>query len=162
MSGRDGVPDVPSPRAGSTTAVSGTPIAVDLSRDRQARIGLLMLVAGPVIWFAHFMVVYLVAEAGCTGDGPGLSVFDPPVPTIVTLAATAVAAVACLWCAGWGYRRWRASPHQSAAGATDDLSADFEQGDRDGTLAFAGSLLSLLSLFAVLLVGLPALVLPAC
>ncbi|MDQ4145306.1 MAG: hypothetical protein M3198_16505 [Actinomycetota bacterium] len=37
-----------------------------------------------------------MAEAGCTGDGPGLQLFDPPVPTIVTLAAAAVAAVACL------------------------------------------------------------------
>jgi uncharacterized protein (DUF2267 family) len=45
-----------------------------------------MFVAGPVIWSVHFMLVYLVVEAGCSGDGPGLRLFDPPVPTVVTLA----------------------------------------------------------------------------
>ena len=28
-----------------------------------------VFLGGPVIWFSHFMVVYLVAEAGCTGGG---------------------------------------------------------------------------------------------
>jgi hypothetical protein len=162
MSHPDGSTSVPPWGDGSTTSADGTPIPVDVSRDRRARVILALFVAGPIIWFLHFMVVYLAVEAGCTGDGPGLEVFDPPVPTIVTLAATVVAAVACLWCAGWGYRRWRASARQTEDGATDDLSADFEHGDRDGTLAFAGFLLSVLSFVAVLFVGLPALVLPAC
>ena len=162
MSRSDDSPDVPSRGDGSTTAVGGTPVAVDVSRDRRTRIIWVVFLAGPVLWFAHFMVVYLVVEAGCTGGGPGLAVFDPPVPTVVTLAATAVAAFASLWCAVWGYRRWRRSTHAPAADAAEDLSADFEQGDRDGSLAFAGFLLSSLSFVAVLLVGLPALVLPAC
>lgn len=162
MSRQDDSADIPAQGDGSTTAVDGTPIAVDIARDRRARVIWVVFLAGPVIWFAHFMVVYLVVEAGCTGDGPGLTAFDPPVPTIVTLVATVVAAVACLWCAGWGYRRWRGRARQLPSGVTDDLSADLEHGDRDGLLAFAGFLLSLLSLGAVLLVGLPALVLPAC
>jgi hypothetical protein len=45
---------------------------------------------------------------------------------------------------------------------TDDLAADLEQVDRDGLLAFAGFLLSVLSFVSVLLVGLPAFALPAC
>lgn len=152
----------PSQREGSTTAVGGTPVAVDVSRDRGARIIWVVFLAGPVIWFAHFMVVYLVVEAGCTGGGPGLAVFDPPVPDIVTLATTAVAAIACVWCAVWAYRRWRGRAREQPSGVTDDLAADLEHGDRDGLLAFAGFLLSSLSLFAVMLVGLPAIVLPAC
>ena len=131
---------------GSLTAGGGTPVAVDVSKDRQARTIFIVLFGGPVVWFAHFMVVYLVVEAGCTG-GQGLSAFEPPVADIVTLAATAVAAGVCLGLAAWARRRWR----RGGEGA-----------DRDGTLAFAGLLLSLLSFVTVLLVGLPALVLSAC
>jgi hypothetical protein len=147
---------------GSTTAVGGTPVAVDVSRDRSARVIWVVFLAGPVIWFAHFMLVYVVAEAGCTGDGPGLSAFDPPVPTVVTVVATVVAAIACLWCAAWAYRRWRGRAREQPLGVTDDLSADLEQGDRDGLLALAGFMLSAFSFVAVLLVGLPAFALPAC
>ena len=156
MSGQRTPTDGPSPGDGSRTAADGTPVAVDVSRDRRARGIWVVFLAGPVIWFAHFMLVYLVAEAGCTGDGPGLRLLDPPVPTVVTLATTAAAAVACLGLAGWGYRQWRARK----AGAAGDRSGDHEDHDLGGSLAFAGFLLSLLSFVTILLVGLPALVLP--
>jgi hypothetical protein len=158
MSVRDVPPDEPSPPDGSRTAGEGTPFAVDVSRDRRARWALFMFVSGPVIWSVHFMLVYLVAEAGCSGDGPGLRLFDPPVPKAVTLAATAAAVAAALACATWWYRRWRASEHEPVA----DGAADLADRDRGGTLAFAGFLLSLLSVVTVLFVGLPALVLPSC
>ena len=77
MSVRDVPPDEFPGGDGSRTAPEGTPLAVDVSRDRRARWALAMFVAGPVIWSVHFMVVYLVTEAGCTGDGPGLGLFDP-------------------------------------------------------------------------------------
>jgi hypothetical protein len=156
MSVRDGAPDEPSPMDGSRTAGAGTPFAVDVSRDRRSRWALAMFVSGPVIWSVHFMLVYLVTEAGCSGDGPGLRLFDPPVPTVVTLTATAVAVLACLASAAWGYRRWQASQHE-AAGEAGDLG-----GPDRGSLAFTGFLLSLLGAVMVLFVGLPAIALPAC
>lgn len=146
-----------SPRdEGARTGVGGTPVAVDVSSDRRARVTVLVFLAGPLIWSVHFMLVYVVTEAGCTGDGPGLVLFDPPVPTVVTLVATAVAAIACLATAAWGYRRWRAG-----RGARSD-GTGLEPPDLGGSLAFAGFLMSLLGLVSVLFVGLPALVLPAC
>jgi hypothetical protein len=75
----------------------------------------------------------------------------------VTLVATAVAALACLASARWGYRRWRASQHEAA-----DQAGGLGEHDCGGSLAFAGFLLSLLGLVTVLFVGVPALVLPAC
>jgi hypothetical protein len=162
MSRQDAPTDGPSARDGSRTAVGGTPIAVDVSGDRRVRVIWVVFLAGPMTWFAHFMLVYLVVEAGCTGDGPGLRLFDPPVPTVVTLAATAVAALACLALAGWAYRWWRASTHEPTADEAGDLSGHLEDHDRGRSLAFAGFLLSMLSFAAVLFVGLPALVLPAC
>jgi hypothetical protein len=121
-----------------------------------------MFVAGPVIWSVHFLLVYLVTEAGCTGDGPGLVLFDPPVPKAVTLAVTAAAAVAALACAGWSWRRWRTDAAEAAADEAADIAGGLQDRDRGGTLAFAGFLLSLLSVVTILFVGLPALVLPSC
>jgi hypothetical protein len=162
MSVRDVPPDEVPSGDGSRTAPEGTPFAVDVSRDRRARWALAMFVAGPVIWSVHFLVVYLVTEAGCTGDGPGLTLFDPPVPKVVTLAATAAAAVAALACAGWSWRRWQASGSDPAADEAGDLAGGLRHWDRGGTLALASFLLSLLATVTVLLVGLPALVLPSC
>jgi hypothetical protein len=133
MSVRDVPPDESPGGDGSRTAGEGTPFAVDVSRDRRARWPLFMFVSGPVIWSIHFLLVYLVTEAGCSGDGPGLRLFDPPVPKAVTLAATAAA-----------------------------VAGDLTDHDREDTLAFTGFLLSLLSVVAILFVGLPALVLPSC
>jgi hypothetical protein len=162
MSVRDVPPDESSPQDGSRTAGEGTPFAVDVSQDRRTRRALAMFVAGPVIWSVHFMLVYLVTEAGCSGDGPGLSLFDPPMPKVVTLAATAAAAAAALACARWWYRRWRGGGSEPAADEAANLAGSLTDRDRGGTLAFAGLLLSLLSSVTVLLVGLPALVLPSC
>ena len=165
MSVRDVPPDEVPSGDGSRTAAEGTSFAVDVSRDRRARFALAMFVAGPVIWSVHFLLVYLVTEAGCSGDGPGLTLFDPPVPRVVTLAVTAAAVAAALACAGWSWRRWRASGAEAAAEAADqaaDIAGGLQDQDRGGTLAFAGFLLSLLSVVTILFVGLPALVLPSC
>jgi hypothetical protein len=124
---------------GARTGVDGTPVPVDVSRDRPARVIWLAFLGGPFTWIVHFMLVYLVVEAGCSGDGQGLEVFDPPVPAATTLAATGVAVLVCLGFARWSYRRWRAGVEE--------------------TMAFVGFLLALFSAVAVLFVGLPALVL---
>lgn len=131
-------------------------MAVDVSTNRRTKTLIVLLLAGPLIWSLHFLLVYFVVEAGCTGGGPGLDRFAPPVPTVVTLAATAVAALACLATAAWGYRRWRADQREHAQGS------GLEPPDTGGSLAFAGFLLSLLGFVTVLFVGLPALFLPAC
>lgn len=167
MSGRDDPAAGPVRGDGARTAVGGTAFAVDVSRDRRAWSTIALFLAGPVIWSAHFMFVYLIVEAGCAGEGPGLELLGPPVPTVVTLAATAVAAMACLACSGWAYRRWRARQGERAA-VGKDLRAQpaagdrLDEYDRGGSLAFAAFLLSLLGCVTVLFVGLPALVLPAC
>ena len=143
---------------GSRTSVDGTPMAVDVSRDRLTRVGWVVLLGGPVIWFAHFMLVYLVAEAGCTGGGPGLRAFNPPVPEAVTLAATGAAAFACLAFAVWAYRRWVDQRDGLAADSPGRVAGPYEEHQRGGTLAFVSLLLSLFSFVAVLFVGYPALV----
>lgn len=156
MSRHDVPDDGASPHDGAATSGKGTPVPVDVEGSPRAHSNLALFLAGPVIWTAHFLLVYLVVEAGCTGAGPGLRLFDPPVPAVATLAATAVAALACVATAVLGYRRWR--PHHR--GEPDDGGVD--EAPRGDPLAFAGFLLSLLGIVTVLFVGVPALVLPAC
>ena len=155
-------PDEPRPMpGGGTTAVDGTPMPVDIRHHRQARLTWIAFLAGPVIWFAHFMLVYTVAEAGCTGAGAGLRFFDPPVPAITTIVTTPLAAIACLWAAFWAYRRWRGGTDTSAP-VTDGGFRGSGDDERGGSLAFAGMLLSLFSVLAVLFVGVSALYLAPC
>lgn len=138
------------------------PVTVGTSLDAQSRRAIAVLLAGPIVWAAHFMLVYAVSEAGCTGEGPGLRLLAAPVPTIVTLGATAVAALGCLACARWAHRRWRAGQGDPTADEAGDPSVDLAVRELGGSLAFAGMLLSLLSFLSVLMVGLPALALPTC
>lgn len=162
MSTDDTPHDDPPPGDGSTTSVAGTPMAVRSSLDRQSRTAITVVVTGPIVWAAHFLLVYLVAEAGCTGGGPGLTVFDPPVPTVFTVAATVVAALGCLASGVWAYRRWRAGQRNPVADESGDPSTDREVRDLGGSLAFIGVLLSGVSLLSVLMVGVPALALSPC
>lgn len=146
---------------GSTTSQHGTPMAVDIAAPPWTRRALTLFLAGPVVWFAHFMFVYVVAEAGCTGEGTGLRLLDPPVPTVVTLVATAVATVACAVIAWWEYQRWQADRRPLAAEHAD-VVPESDDPQIGGALAFTGFLLAVVSLLSVLFVGLPAAVLPAC
>jgi hypothetical protein len=151
VTGRDAGRQLPAEQQQTATAAKGTAAPVDVAVDPRARTTIAVFLAGPVISLVHFLLVYLVTEAGCTGDGPGLDVFDPPVPAVVTVVATVVAAAACGATAMWAYRRWR---------PTSPTSRD-ELVDRQ-PLAFVGFLLSVLGLVTVLLVGVPALLLDAC
>ncbi len=94
-----------------------------------------LFLAGPVIWYFYFWVVYLAAEAGCAADTGALV-------TWVTIGMTGATIVAI------AYYTWRAG---RAAG---------EKGARP--LIKAGYLIGGIFLVATLFVGVPALVLHPC
>jgi hypothetical protein len=147
--------------AGATTAASGTPVAVDLARDRRTRGMWVILLGGPLLWLTHFMFVYLVAEAGCSGDGPGLELFDPPVPKTLTLVVTALAVAACVPLAFWCLGHWRRAT-QGSADSTEPGGGRTPDAAGQGTVPYAGFLLASFSAVAILFVGVPAAFLPAC
>lgn len=154
----------PAEAPGARAPAHGTPMPVDFEVDRRTRSVWVVLLLGPVVWFGHFMLVYLVGEAGCTGGGPGLRLFDPPVPVRTTLASTPIAVVLCAFGAAWGWRLWRRGraeiPPADDAGVPPDGRSDEDA--RRGSLAFAGVLLSAFSGVAVLFTAAPALVLGPC
>lgn len=72
-----------------------------------------LLLGGPVVWFTHFMVVYLTAEAVCTPKliGEEQPWSDAALDGFV-LVATAVAVAACMVVALLSSRRLRREPRQ--------------------------------------------------
>lgn len=113
-----------------------------------------LFLAGPAIWFAHFMAVYLLAEAACAAGGLDAEVLGLSALSLVTLVATALAAAASLVLAGVALRRWRSR--------TDDPADWLAGDDRNAGLALAGSILGALFVVAILFVGLPAAFLEPC
>lgn len=112
-----------------------------------------LLLAGPVIWFAHFMGVYLLVEAACAVEATEREVLGLHVLSLTTLAATAVAVAVTLVASGLAYLRWR-----RGAGETEWLDVT----DSNAGLAFAGFVLGILSIVAICFVGVPAAVLEPC
>ena len=128
-----------------------------------ARVVWVVFLGGPVIWFAHFMLVYLVAEAGCTGDGPGLDAVRPPVPDAVTLAATAVAARRAAWaCAAVGLPAVAAGGGPGRRRRAAGSPATWPTPTGAGRWPSPGSCCRCSRVVAVLFVGLPARSCPRC
>ena len=119
---------------------------VELPPDTPSTFGVWALVsAGPVVWAVHFLVVYLLAEAACAAlETDEMRFIGSGALVATVIAATVVAAVACLAAAGYSWRRSRTGRGDVAH------------------LGFAGTLLALGSFAAVLVVGLPASVLDPC
>lgn len=114
-------------------------------RDRSTIRLWVHLLAGPVLWISHFMVVYLFAEAACVARAsdalpvPGSGSIAP-----VVVVATVVAAVLTAAATSWSLRTARGSRGDAAA------------------MAWAGTLLGAMSVVAILAVGLPAIALDPC
>lgn len=102
------------------------------------------VLAGPAIWFGHFMAVYLIAEAACAAGASGGELLGLPVLSLAILGATAVAVLSLVVVAAMTLSRWRREP------------ADARE------LLLVGLALDALFILGILFVGLPALVLPPC
>lgn len=104
--------------------------------------GAVLFLAGPVIWYAHFWLVYLIAEAGCTPGGLSL---DPTGVTLVTVALTVLAVVATT-----------IMGITAARGLNDGVGGDWR------LMHWGGAVLAGLFVLAIALVGFSGLVFPPC
>ena len=113
-----------------------------MNPGRQASFGpaVLLLLAGPVVWFTHFMAVYVAAEALCR-YAPAARVLGMSAAAAVTVVLTLPALAVTVWLTVRA-ARGRGGPH--------------------GELVFAGFLLGLLFALSILFVALPPLFLRAC
>lgn len=123
------------------------------TRARELSVWVLLL-AGPVLWFAHFMAVYLLVEGACALDTMGGDLLGFPALATLTLAATGAAVAITAATTTMAYRRWRRDPSPGH----DWLSVT----DGNAGLAFAGFVLGLVFAAAILFVGVPAAFLDPC
>ena len=110
------------------------------------------VLVGPVTWITHFMVVYLAAEVICTqGTGRQPLISSTALGALI-LGATAVAlAVVSLG----AVLTWRRGTRRAGVG-------EGGEGTDGAPLRFAGLLLSIGSVMAILFVGLPVIWLRPC
>lgn len=105
-----------------------------------------LFLAAPVIWYAHFWGVYLLAEAGCFVARRTAE--TQPVWLIAAILLSTVAAVALiLWTTWLAWRKWR---------RMDGTPQPY------ASLYYMGFILGPLFAVATLFIGLPAAYLPPC
>ena len=115
----------------------------------------LSLLAGPLTWSGFFLIGYVLAEFGCKGGWLRGQIAGLPTASVVIAVLTVAALGLSIW-AGWRtWRRWgaiRADP--------DAQLSRVEERQRFMTLG--GLLLSGLFSLAIVLTGIPAVVLEPC
>lgn len=116
----------------------------------RTRAGLILFLAGPVIWYAYFWLVYLVAEAACTADGLAFRALGLPGVSLVIVALSLLCIAAS---AGLAFIAFRL-----LAGSSKD-----EASEPDRHLFYGGgTALGALFALAIAMVGLPAIVVVPC
>jgi hypothetical protein len=105
---------------------------------------MLEMTAGPVIWFAHLVVVYGASSLGCSRQGEGL--FGSGVVDAVTAVSTLLALAGAAWLVWYGLRDLRAEGRSEARNFVDWV-----------TIALAGY-----AVVGIAWTALPALLGPAC
>ena len=116
-------------------------------RSRSSTATWMMLLAGPMVWYFYFWIVYLLAEGACQLDGLKFGLLGLPAVSTVTLAFTLGASTLVTIAARRSYQEWK-----DGSPAIDD----------DRGLALAGLLLSGIFLVSILATGLPALAMEPC
>lgn len=99
---------------------------------RTFRGSIVLLLAGPVVWTAHFLAAYFFVEVACAAGWLRFRLLGMGGISLVTVLVTVVAAAMTTWLAVAAFRS-RNGPH--------------------GDLAFTGSLLSLLATIVIVFVG---------
>ena len=104
---------------------------------------IVLFLAGPVIWYLFFWVVYLMAEAACVSTLAFTETSGLPTVSLLTIALTLVAAIPVVWFMVRAFRQSDGdSPHHA--------------------LVKAGGILGISFFVATVFVGLPALFFPPC
>ncbi len=134
--------------------------SADPRSQRRFRTMAVLLLAGPVIWSTHFMVVYLQAEAVCDSRAADDEVLGVAVASAVTIVATVVALVASLAFTRGAWQRWR-----RGGGGWNEVPPARRTGpaaEPETPLALVGVMLGVVFSLAIAFTGLPAVVLTAC
>ncbi len=110
------------------------------------------LLAGPVVYSLHFMLVYFVVEAACRTDLLRFSFWGLNGIALMVVTLTLLAALINGLAGGLAYRNWHARKE----------SEDGTRGSYAPFMALVGVSLNALFTVTILVTGLPAFVLQPC
>jgi hypothetical protein len=113
--------------------------------------------AGPVVWALDLLAVYALASLGCARGWPGVNLLGLAGLPVALVAVTLLAEVLIVPAGVHGYRRWRALHAGQSPNRRPGAGVSLEQ-----CLTFSGFLMSAYFALAVLLSGLPALLVTPC
>ncbi|MDQ2695396.1 MAG: hypothetical protein M3Z21_08465 [Pseudomonadota bacterium] len=120
---------------------------------------LFSIIVGPMVWAAHFLIVYITTAIACAKNLLHLQVHGYAVVPLIIVAATALAAGLIVNGGVLAWRRWR------GAGGNLEEMPPHDRPDKDSRrrfMAYAGLLLCGLSLVATLWVAMPYLFIDSC
>lgn len=111
------------------------------------------ILAGPILWFVHFILVYTIAEFGCRANFNNF-LFITPANIRVVIVAITIPILIFVGIGGiFAYREWT----RLKEGRVDSKIAE-----REHFLVIMAMLLSLLFLFSILVTTMPTFVVNVC
>jgi heme/copper-type cytochrome/quinol oxidase subunit 2 len=124
-------------------------------KARQISTEWVTLLAGPLVWTVYFLVGYTAAEFGCRGLWLSGQIGGLQAIRVVVLVLTVLALAVSAWLFWRTWRRWRALRPDPDAALT-------RAEERQRFMVLGGLLLGGLFTLAIVLTGIPALILEGC
>ncbi|WP_119679770.1 hypothetical protein [Indioceanicola profundi] len=125
-----------------------------------ARDNPMTIVMGPIVWGAHFVLVYVFNAIACAKGAGGTRWLGLPMVAVVVSLLTVLALALIGWLAWIAWKRYQ--PVRDAAHLVQEKDIDRSVPARQRFLAYAALLLCGLSALSTFMVGMPALWVPAC
>ena len=130
------------------------------SRQENSRMLWIQLLAGPILWSVHFLLVYMLAETYCQA-GWNFSLLGLNGISFLVILLTILAVIATVLFGLRSYRGWRSFHTDRSLSDQFRESSAWFQGPID-FFYFTGFLLSTLFALVILFVGLPVIFLEPC
>jgi hypothetical protein len=121
------------------------------------RDSLFSLIAGPMVWVAHFLSIYIFSALACARGFFEVEALGLPIVPLVGGAVTLVAVVLIVDAGVLSWRRWR-----GAQGEGEPPHDDNHPASRRRFMAYAGLLLAGIALIATIWEALPVLFFTTC
>ena len=121
------------------------------------------LLTGPVVWIVYFLIVWAIGEFGCLSGALQFALGGLPAITALVLLITVIALIV-VFSVGWrAFVEWRrVRGRADARGREREPETGSDEQARTQFLGLGSVLLSVLFGFAILLSGVPLLVLRPC
>jgi uncharacterized membrane protein len=111
------------------------------------------ILAGPIVWAIHFVIVYMITEFGCRVNFNNWLFITPSNIYLVIVIVTVVSLLGVGFGGLLAYRQWKTQEQYNGADSSI-RTHDF--------LVTVGMLLSALFLFAIVMTAVPTLFLSTC